>query len=327
MELTAEQEEKVQTKEQPTWVEPTLAKLTDDYFSDPDWVFERKLDGVRCLVFKKGDDVKLRSRNQKSQNEIYPELIDALQNVEGDFIADGEVVTFKDKITSFSELQARINKKKPSDDLLKKVPVFYYLFDLMHINGKDVSDLDLKSRKNILREKISFQDPIRYCQHINEKGKEFLEEACEKGWEGIIAKNAKKAYINGRTSHWLKFKCANRQEFIIGGFTDPKGERIGFGALLIGFYEDDQLKYAGMVGTGYSDEQLEDMRGKMDELEQDESPFDEKVDEKGVHYIKPELVAEIGFTEWTSHDKLRHPRFLGLRHDKDPKDVNKEQPS
>ncbi|QCK16624.1 non-homologous end-joining DNA ligase [Mangrovivirga cuniculi] len=327
MDLSEEQKEKVKKKEQPVWMEPSLAKLTDDYFSDPDWIYERKLDGVRCLVFKNGKEVKLLSRNKKSQNEIYPEIVKAVKKINSDFIADGEIVTFKNDISSFSELQARINNRNPSKELINKVPVFYYLFDLMYIDDTDITELDLRTRKKILSKEIPFSDPIRYCSHINENGEKYLEKACNKGWEGIIAKNATKPYLHSRTSNWLKFKCDKRQEFVIGGYTDPEGERVGFGALLIGFYENGKLKYAGKVGTGYSDKQLEEMENKMSKKQRKTSPFDEEIKDNGIHFITPEMVAEIGFTEWTNDNKLRHPRFIGLRKDKDPKNVKKETPA
>lgn len=327
MDLTDLDSDKVKKEEAPDWVEPTLAKLTDKYFSDPDWIYERKLDGVRCLVFKKDDDVQLLSRNKKNKNKVFPELVEALKKQDKDFIADGEIVTYTDSVTSFAELQPRINKENPSEELIEKVPTSIYLFDIMHLEGVDLTEIDLKSRKKILRDQLNFENPIRYCIHVNGEGENFLDTACEKGWEGIIAKDGKQPYINGRTSKWLKFKCDNRQEFVVGGFTDPEGERVGFGSLLVGFYENTELKYAGRVGTGYSDEQLEEMREQMDELEQENSPFDQDVDDEDVHYIKPELVAEVGFTEWTENNKLRHPRFIGLRDDKDPKEVEKEAPA
>lgn len=160
--------------------------------------------------------------------------------------------------------------------------------------------------------------------HVNEDGENYHREACKKGWEGIIAKNAKKPYAHSRTSNWLKFKCVNRQEFTIGGYTPPQGSRIGFGAILVGYYEGEKLRYAGKVGTGFSDEQLDDLHSKFEKMERKTSPFYDEVDEKGIQWISPKVIAEIGFTEWTGDHKLRHPRYLGLRPDKDPKQVVKE---
>lgn len=324
--LSDQEKERAEKKDQPEWMNPTLAKLTDDYFSDPDWIYERKLDGVRCLIFKKGKDVKLLSRNKKEQNHIYPELAEALKNQKYDFIADGEIVTFDGDITSFSKLQARINVQKPSQELIEKIKVWFYLFDCMHIDGYDICSLDTRSRKIILKKGITFEEPVRYFSHINEKGEDYHNKACKKGWEGVIAKDATKQYVHSRSSNWLKFKCVNQQELIIGGFTPPQGQRKGFGAILVGYYDKGELRYAGKVGTGYSDKELEELRKKFDQLERESSPFSDNVDEKEAHWMTPELVAEIGFTEWTGDNKLRHPRYLGLRQDKKAEEVVKETP-
>ncbi|MFZ6053077.1 non-homologous end-joining DNA ligase [Halocola ammonii] len=323
--LSKKQQQEAAKKSQPDWMEPSLAKLTKKYFSDPDWLFERKLDGLRCLVFKKGSEVELLSRNKKLQNDFYPELVEALKKQEPDFIADGEVVTFKDDVSSFSLLQNRMNEKDPDEELLKRVPVTLYLFDCMFIDGYDISSLNNRERKSILKKGLEFYDPIRYLPHVNENGKKYHQEACQKGWEGIIAKDAGKPYAHSRTSNWLKFKCVNRQEFVIGGFTEPEGSRVGFGAILIGFYEGDKLRYAGKVGTGFSDQELEEIHSEFHQLERKTSPFADEVDEDTAHWITPKVIAEIGFTEWTNDDKLRHPRFLGLRPDKSPSEVVKEE--
>jgi DNA ligase D-like protein (predicted ligase) len=324
--LTDALKEKAEKKTQPDWMEPTLAKLTEEYFSNPDWIYERKLDGVRCLIFKKGKTVKLLSRNKKEQNHIYPELAEALKDQEHDFIADGEIVTFDGSLTSFSKLQARMNVQNPSKELIEKTKVWFYLFDCMYIDGYDITPLDTRSRKAILKKGVNFEDPIRYLSHINENGEEYHADACKKGWEGVIAKDATKSYVHSRSPNWLKFKCVHQQELVIGGFTPPQGQRKGFGAILVGYYEDDELRYAGKVGTGYSDKELEELREKFDKLERKTSPFSDGVDEKGARWMTPELVAEIGFTEWTSDHKLRHPRYLGMRHDKKAKDVVREAP-
>ncbi|MDX1627398.1 MAG: RNA ligase family protein, partial [Fulvivirga sp.] len=186
--LAGDDREKATKKNQPDWVEPTLAKLTDDYFSDPDWIYERKLDGVRCLIFKDDKEVRLLSRNKKSKNNTYPEIVEALKKMNNSFVADGEIVTFEDNVTSFSSLQPRINKENPDQELIEKVPVYLYLFDLMHIGSYDITDLPLRKRKHLLKDAIDYDEVIHFCNHVNEKGEAFLEEACEKGWEGIIAK-------------------------------------------------------------------------------------------------------------------------------------------
>ena len=313
----------------PDWVDPMLATLTDDPFSDPGWIYERKLDGVRVLAFKDGDDVQLWSRNRKDQNDRYPELVEAVRGMDGSFVVDGEVVAFEGDLTSFSKLQDRSQIQDPEEARASDVEVFYYVFDLMHLDAWDVTGVGLRHRKHLLRQALSFEDPVRFTTHRNEEGEAFLEEACRKGWEGLIAKDAASSYVHSRSRKWLKLKCVNRQELVIGGFTDPEGERIGFGALLVGHYEDGELVYAGKVGTGYDDDTLRRLRDRLDRLERETQPFDEpaEISEKGVHWITPALVGEFGFTEWTDDGKLRHPRFLGLRDDKDPEDVVRERPT
>lgn len=322
--LTKEQKDKAKKKKQPAWIEPSLAKLTDDYFSHPEWIYERKLDGVRCVIVKNNDKVQLLSRSKHNRNGSYPELVVPLENQLYSFIADGEIVTFDNNITSFSKLQGRINVEKPTEGLIKKIPVYLYLFDLMYIEGHDITSIDLRTRKNILKKALQFDDGIRFCTHIDQDGESYLQEACKKGWEGLIAKNATKGYIHGRSTKWLKFKCVNRQELVIGGYTPPQGERVGFGALLVGYYDGKDLKYAGKVGTGYSDKELKELHNKMKELQQNKSPFTDFDGKSDASWIEPKLVAEIGFTEWTSSGKLRHPRYVGLRNDKTPNEVTRE---
>lgn len=167
---------------------------------------------------------------------------------------------------------------------------------------------------------------MRLPKKKNEAGEEYFNEACQKSWEGLIAKRVSSPYVHKRSSHWRKFRCSNQQEFIIGGYTDPEGERIGFGALLIGYYEDDKLCYAGKVGTGFDDETLRRLHEQLSAIERKTPPFDdEDLPHKGVHWVSPELVGQIAFTEWTQENKLRHPRYLGLRRDKEPEAVVKEQ--
>jgi len=311
----------------PEWTSPMLATLTDEYFSDPGWIYERKLDGVRCLVFKERGKVRILSRNKNRLNTMYPELTEAVEALKADnFVSDGEIVTFDRELTSFSRLQQRINVSSPDQALINNVPVFLYLFDLLYQNGQDITDKPLRERKNELRNYISFEDPLRYCPHRNEQGEAYLKEACDKGWEGLIAKRADSPYTHSRSADWLKFKCVNQQELVIVGYTEPKGQRVGFGALLVGFYENDLLHYAGKVGTGFSDQELKDLLEKMKTHEVDEPTVKEKVREQKIHWVRPELVAEVGFTEWTRGNKLRHPRYLGLRHDKKASEVVKETP-
>ena len=301
---------------------PMLAKLSHEVVSGKGWVFERKLDGERCIAVKTGTEVVLYSRNEKRINEHYPEIAEALGTIGPETcIVDGEIVAFEGTVTSFSLLQNRMHAEP---DL--SIPVCFYLFDILHVDGKDTEDEPLRERKKILKRRLRFEDPLRFTPHRNRAGEKYLAEACRKGWEGLIAKKAYSPYSHSRSSSWLKQKCGKRQEFVLCGFTDPEGERIGFGALLIGYYRGDELVYAGKVGTGFDRKTLKSLRKKMNRLERhDPAATGEDLPGKGVHWIEPDLVGEVGFTEWTDDGKLRHPRFLGLREDKNPKGVVREE--
>jgi bifunctional non-homologous end joining protein LigD len=312
---------------QPDWVDPMLATLTKTYFSDPKWIFERKLDGERVLTFVKRGKPRLFSRNRIDLNGNYPELVEAFERCTGSsLIADGEVVAFEGKQTSFGKLQPRMMTRNPSEALRKSVPVFYYLFDLLYIDGYDVRLLPVRDRKKLLREAVDFENPLRFMTHRVKKGEAYHDEACRKGWEGVIAKRADSLYVSGRSKDWLKFKCVNEQELVIVGYTNPSGSRTAFGSLLVGYYENGELHYAGKVGTGYSVKLLSELGEQLRRLEQDTSPVVERVRQKGAHWVKPKLVAQFGFTEWTRDGKLRHPRFLGLRRDKKATEVVRETP-
>lgn len=316
-------------KRMPQWTQPMLATLTDERFSDADWLFERKLDGERCLVFRRKSRLHILSRNRQALNDTYPELVDALGDTGPQhYIADGEIVAFAGRRTSFARLQGRLGIDDPEAARNSGIKVYLYLFDLLYLDDTDITQLPLRQRKNLLRRCFGFSGPLRYTAHRNECGEAYYQKACDKGWEGVIAKRADSPYVHSRSRHWLKFKCVRRQELVIAGYTDPEGSRIGFGALLLGFYRDKKLHYAGKVGTGFDDETLEQLGDKLQSLQQDDCPYAEtpQAAGKGVHWVKPELVAEIGFTEWTQDHRLRHPRFLGLRHDKPPTRVVRETP-
>jgi bifunctional non-homologous end joining protein LigD len=303
-----------------------LATLTDERFSDADWIYERKLDGERALAFHHGDTVRLLTRNRKAIADTYPELAEALaaQSCD-DFVVDGEIVAFSGDLTSFSRLQQRMQIADPEKARASGVAVYYYLFDILHLDGYRLDRLPLRRRKALLKQAIAFGGRLRFTSHRNRDGEACYEQACRKGWEGVIAKRADGAYRHGRSTDWLKFKCANGQELVIGGFTEPHGSRTGFGALLVGYYEDGRLRYAGKVGTGYSEAFLDDFRRRLDRLARATSPFADEVKERGVTWVSPKLVGEFGFTEWTREGRLRHPRFLGLRRDKAAADVVREQ--
>jgi bifunctional non-homologous end joining protein LigD len=313
--------------DQPDWADPQLATLTRDWFSDPAWIFERKLDGERCLAFGRGAEIHLLTRNKKSANGAYPELAEALAAQEADdFIVDGEVVALDGPQTSFPLLQQRIHVQHPTDELRARIPVYYYLFDILFFDGADVRPLPLRERKRILHGLLSFDGPLRYTQHRTHDGEKYYEYACAHGWEGLVVKRADAPYRAGRSKDWLKFKCQNNQEFVIGGYTDPKGSRTGFGALLIGYYDaDGRLAYAGKVGTGFDTALLASLSQTLAGLERPETPFDRgALPRSGVHWVEPELVGQVAFSEWTTAGQLRHPRFQGLRRDKDPATVVRE---
>ena len=302
-------------------IEPMKAVLADTPFSDPDWVFERKLDGIRCLAIGDDSGVSLMSRTARRMNDQFPELARALEEEpSNDFVLDGEIVAFEDGITSFARLQQRARKR---------VPVFLYVFDLPRHGGEDLRALPLRRRKARLRGALDFHGPVRFNPHRNgEHGEELYRDACQKGLEGVIAKRADSPYVSGRSRDWLKLKCHAEQELVIGGFTAPKGSRTEFGALLVGYHEEGVLRYAGKVGTGFDQATLRSLGARMRDLEQDELPFEPfKPIPPGTRWLRPELVAQVGFSEWTRDGRLRHPRFIGLREDKPAREVVREVPS
>src|SRR5207302_1960964 len=324
--LPAEAKARLRKVPQPTWVAPMLATLTDERFSREGWLFEPKWDGERCLAFRHGRDLNLFSRNRKRLNEKYPEIAAAFHRQEiGSFIADGEIVTFKDGVTSFAKLQQRMQVKHPPGDLLRRVPVWLYLFDLLYLDRYDIRQVPLRYRKEVLRNTFEFRDSLRLTEHRDTEGVAYYRTACRRGWEGVIAKNGDSVYVSRRTRDWLKFKCRHEQEFVIGGYTEPQGSRIGFGALLLGYYRGRKLICAGKVGAGFDNDTLHRLSRNLAKLETPISPFEDNgLPRRGVHWVRPKLVAQVAFTEWTREDKLRHPRFLGLREDKRPQDVVRE---
>jgi bifunctional non-homologous end joining protein LigD len=294
------------------------AVLTAARFSDPDWIFERKLDGIRCIAIRAGDEPLLLSRNDLPLNGRYPELVAALRSQAcGRFAIDGEVVAFDGPRTSFAALAQRAHSH---------APVFLYVFDLLWLGGRDLRPLPLLTRKRLLRGALEFRGPVRWTQYRKRDGEALFAQACSQGWEGLIAKRAASPYVTTRSRDWLKFKCEQGQELVIGGYTAPHGSRAEFGALLLGYYADGRLEYAGKVGTGFDAELLRTLGARLRALACDEPPFAHAsaIRERGVTWVTPELVAQIGFTEWTSAGRLRHPRFLGLRDDKGAREVVRE---
>jgi bifunctional non-homologous end joining protein LigD len=304
----------------PDGAQAMKAMLTKERFSDPAWIFERKLDGIRCIATRSDADVTLLSRNNLSLSGRYPEIAEAVRaEPRARFAIDGEVVAFAGSSTSFARLAERGRHY---------VPVFYYVFDLLWLDGYDTRALPLRTRKRLLRAALSFPDPLRFTVHRNgDAGEAMFEEACRKGWEGLIAKRADSTYASSRSRDWLKLKCEQGQELVIGGYTAPQGSRVEFGALLLGYYDEGRLRYAGKVGTGFDTETLHGLGRELRTRRTPESPFHDAkaIRERGVTWVAPELVAQIAFTEWTGAGRLRHPRFLGPRDDKAATEVVRER--
>ncbi|MET7641575.1 non-homologous end-joining DNA ligase [Streptomyces sp. NPDC005438] len=307
---------------------PMLARLSDRREFPVEWIFERKWDGVRVLAVRHGDRVWLRSRSGQPLNDTYPELVEALaRQPHHDLVVDGEVVAFHRGRTDFSLLQQRMQITDPERARASPVRISYQLFDLLALDGLATGRLPLRTRKSLLRRVVEFTPPLGFTPHRNQGGADLLERACAQGWEGLIAKRARSRYGRGRSGDWLKLKCSRGQEFVIGGYTDPSGARIGFGALLLGYYQAGSLRYAGKVGTGFDDATLRVLHRGLEARARASSPFTDPVRERGPHWVEPLLVAQVDFAEWTRDGMLRHPRFLGLRGDKDPREVVREGPA
>lgn len=315
-------------RDQPSWIPPMLATLTDELPTQGKWVYEPKLDGVRALIYVSGGAVRIYSRNRKPLDGAYPELVEALEPaVRGDAVLDGEIVAFDPErgVTSFARLQQRMQLRDPLRARRSQVPIHLYLFDCLFYEGVDLTPLPLVDRKAVLRDVVWFDDPIRFTPHKTTGSAAMLREACAQGAEGILAKRADSRYVSARSTDWLKLKCIRQQEFVIGGYTAPQGSRERLGALLVGYYDGRSLRYAGKVGTGYDRRTLEHLHRLMTPLHRSQSPFSEGPAPAGdIQWVNPKLVAQVGFAEWTSAGLLRHPRFLGLRDDKPARDVRRE---
>jgi len=281
----------------PDWLEPMAATLTQERFSGGDWLFERKLDGIRLLAYKRGSTVELYSRNRLPQN--LPEVARAVAHVPVDeAILDGEM-TWDGRSA-------------------------YHVFDILWLNGRSVTGLPLEQRRALLKT-LRFEPPLRHVALIEDEAP--WERAKREGWEGVIAKRRGSPYEHRRSKLWLKMKCEASQEFVVGGFTDPQGARVGLGALLVGYYDGGDFAFAGKVGTGFDTRLLLELRARLDAIEVSKSPFTKAtgLPRLRAHWVRPEIVVQIAFIEWTVHGKLRHPRLLGVRVDKSPTDVTRDQ--
>lgn len=301
-------------------IRPMLAQPAKEPFNSKDWVFEIKWDGYRALA-NKSTKVDLLSRNGLSFNARFPAIVKELEKLPGKWILDGEIVILDKQGRSHFQLLQNYQKEK------RGTP-YYYLFDILSFNGQSLTSLPLIDRKKILQMllKQSRLKYLRYSDHIEEKGKAFFQKVKKKGLEGIIAKRKESPYRSRRSSDWIKIKTHMRQEVVIGGFTEPKGSRQKFGALLIGVYENEKLIYTGHVGTGFDAKLLTDIYRQMQTRITSKCPFQEKPRTHApATWIKPELVCEVAFAEWTQDGRMRQPVFKGMRIDKPAKDVKKEE--
>jgi bifunctional non-homologous end joining protein LigD len=305
-----------------------LATLTDRREFGEDWLLERKFDGERCIAHKDGGDVLLESRTAKALTGTYPEVRGAVAGQRNrELVLDGEVVAFDGEQTSFSRLQRRLGVTSPPPELVTEYPVVFCVFDLLALDGADLRGRPLLERRARLTEAVRPSAALQLSEAWSDDSQRRFARACRSGWEGLIAKRAQAPYVGGRSRDWLKLKCVWEQEFVIGGYTDPSGSRTDFGALLVGYYEGGRLRYAGKVGTGYSAATLRELGARLRALQTRESPFaDARPIPRGTHWVRVEMVAQIGFAEWTNDGRLRQPRFLGLRDDKPPAEVVREQP-
>ena len=287
----------------PDWLEPMAATLTQERFVAPEWVFERKLDGIRMLAFKRGPEVRLLSRNRLPQNQAYPGVEAAVAALPvGDAILDGEATGVWGHAGE----------------------TLYHLFDVPWWDGRDLTASPLTERRALL-ESLPLQQPLMLVERIG--GEAPWEHACRMGWEGVIAKREDSRYQHKRSRDWLKMKREATQELVVGGFTEPKGSRAGLGAMLVGYFEGADFFFAGRVGTGFTTRMLVELRRRLDELEVSASPFTVATGlPRGAHWVRPEVVVQVGFIEWTGHGKMRHPRLLGIRTDKVASGVTRESP-
>ena len=289
--------QKSDTQTFPEWLVPMAATLTQDRFTGDEWLFEQKFDGIRLLAYKNVADVKLFSRNRLPQN--IPAIADAIKKLPAtQVILDGEITWHG-------------------------APLKYHVFDCLWLDGRNLTSLPLEERLEVLN-KLSLKPPLYRVETLADELP--WERAQSEGWEGVIAKRRGSPYEHRRSPHWLKMKCELAQELVVGGFTDPQGKRVGLGALLVGYFEKDDFVFAGKIGTGFDTKLLLELREQLDKIEIFKAPFTKSVGLPRVraHWVKPKIVVQVGFIEWTVHGKLRHPRLLGVRTDKNAREVVRE---
>lgn len=278
----------------PDWLEPMAATLTQERFTGPEWIFERKLDGIRLLAFKRGREVRLLSRNQRPQD--VPAVAKAIEELPvREVILDGELTW-------------------------SRAGVAYHVFDVLWLEGRDVTHRPLEERRALLGG-LPLSPPLERVPALVDPAP--WERASREGWEGVIAKRRDSPYEHRRSRHWLKMKCEATQKLVVGGFTDPQRRRVGLGALLVGYYEGETFVFAGRVGTGFDTKMLRQLRERLDGMEIETPPFTRAVGlpRAGAHWVHPEIVVQVAFVEWTVHGKLRHSRLLGFPTDTSPREV------
>jgi bifunctional non-homologous end joining protein LigD len=323
----------------PTVIHPMLATLVDEPFNGDDWLFEIKWDGYRAIAFIEGDKLRLVSRNQNDLTKAYPELQDVARHIRAETaILDGEIVALDEAgRPSFGLMQQRTGVgeggrriRRTRDD----IPVMYYVFDLLYLDGYSLMRVDLEKRKEMLASIIAASDGLRLSDHYPGRGIDLFNAAAQRGLEGLVAKQRRSCYEPKRSREWLKIKITKRQECVIGGYTDPRGSRENFGSLVLGLYDDrDRLVHVGHAGSGFTEKSHAEMWQRLEKLKVARSPFFGKVEStRRLHYVRPEMVAEIKFTEWTHEGesgaiKMRAPVFQGLRFDKNPKECRFEIPA
>jgi bifunctional non-homologous end joining protein LigD len=318
----------------PTFIEPMKARLVSEPPSHDDWIYEIKFDGYRAMAFKNGNAVRLFSRNEKNFGVKFPEIVEAIASIEaGEAIIDGEIVALDKKgVSSFQLLQTIEIGERP--------PIYYYAYDLLRLGGKDLRKLPLVERKTRLEQILKgAPESIRYSASLGNNATQLLKQVTKLGLEGLIGKRTDSLYEPGRRSGaWIKLKTRREQEFVVGGYTNPQGARTNFGALLVGFYDSKALKFCGKVGTGFNTKLLSSLHARLKAIQRADCPFVNLPELRGsryspritasemkkCHWVKPQLVCQVAFSEWTRDDKLRQPAFLGLREDKEAGEVVRE---
>jgi bifunctional non-homologous end joining protein LigD len=313
----------------PHVIHPMLATLVDKPFSDPDWLFETKWDGVRAICFLKNGKARFVSRNQNELTLQYPELANIADTVGAQqAILDGEIVALDEKgVSRFQLLQPRLGRKHSSEiaRLAAKSHIAYYVFDLLYLDGFDLSGCKLIERKELLEKTLQSSKNVRFSDHIIGAGEVLFKEVAKIPLEGIVAKRITSLYAQKRSRDWLKIKTVQESEVVIGGYTQPRHSRSYFGALVTGLYDHGQLHYVAHVGGGFNERSLEQIYKLLQPLKTNKCPFvEEPPTNEPVQWVKPKLVGQVKFAEWTAEGRLRQPIFLGLRDDKKPEECTFE---